>query len=219
MTVNDEQKLAIFAVATPYAWDVVESAQRASLAPVAIDNHGGANSALPGLATPELLDPDTPFTLGLSSAPQRALALRAAHGIGLTDPHTLTDPTAIVASTVTLGHAVYVNAGAVIASNVSIGCATNVNRSASVGHDNRVGFACSIGPGAILAGSIVVGDGVTIGAGATILPGLTIGEGATVGAGAVVTSSVQPHTVVVGNPARVLRTIAAPIGIGTCPYC
>lgn len=47
----------------------------------------------------------------------------------------------------------------------------------------------------------------TIGSGATILPGLTIGEGAMVGAGAVVTEDVPAWTVVVGNPARVVRTI------------
>ena len=44
-----------------------------------------------------------------------------------------------------------------------------------------------------------------IGSNATILCGVTIGEGALVGAGAVVTKDVPDHTVVAGNPARVLR--------------
>jgi acetyltransferase-like isoleucine patch superfamily enzyme len=47
--------------------------------------------------------------------------------------------------------------------------------------------------------------GCSIGANATILPGLTIGQNAMVGAGAVVTRSVPPHAVVVGNPARIVR--------------
>lgn len=51
--------------------------------------------------------------------------------------------------------------------------------------------------------------GASIGAGAVILPGVTVGEGAMVGAGAVVTKDVAPHTVVVGNPARVTRTLAS----------
>ena len=46
-----------------------------------------------------------------------------------------------------------------------------------------------------------------IGAGATILPGVTIGENAIVGAGCVVTHDVEPNTVVVGNPARVIRKL------------
>ena len=45
----------------------------------------------------------------------------------------------------------------------------------------------------------------SIGSNATILCGITIGEGALVGAGAVVTRDVPPNTVVVGNPAKVLR--------------
>jgi acetyltransferase-like isoleucine patch superfamily enzyme/dTDP-4-dehydrorhamnose 3,5-epimerase-like enzyme len=47
--------------------------------------------------------------------------------------------------------------------------------------------------------------GASIGANATILPGISIGQNAMVGAGAVVTRSVPPHAVVVGNPARIVR--------------
>lgn len=53
-------------------------------------------------------------------------------------------------------------------------------------------------------GKRIVNDWVYIGAGAQIMPGVTIGEGALVAAGAIVTKSVPPHTVVGGNPARVI---------------
>lgn len=46
-----------------------------------------------------------------------------------------------------------------------------------------------------------------IGAGATILPGVTVGENAVVGAGSIVTKDVEPNTVVVGNPAHVIRRL------------
>lgn len=60
--------------------------------------------------------------------------------------------------------------------------------------------------------------GASIGANATILPGITIGAGAMVGAGAVVTRSVPPHAVVVGNPARIQRYMAdAAAGVAAAP--
>jgi acetyltransferase-like isoleucine patch superfamily enzyme len=48
-----------------------------------------------------------------------------------------------------------------------------------------------------------------IGGGAIICPGVEIGTEAFVGAGAVVTKDVEPRKLVVGNPARVLRDVAA----------
>jgi UDP-2-acetamido-3-amino-2,3-dideoxy-glucuronate N-acetyltransferase len=53
----------------------------------------------------------------------------------------------------------------------------------------------------------VLKKGCSIGAGATVLSGVTVGQDAMVGVGAVVTSSVPPGTVVMGNPARIVRYI------------
>ena len=53
-------------------------------------------------------------------------------------------------------------------------------------------------------GQTIVRKGASIGANATILPGITIGARAMVGAGAVVTRSVPPNAVVVGNPAKIV---------------
>ena len=50
-------------------------------------------------------------------------------------------------------------------------------------------------------------DNVWLGGNVTILGGVTIGAGSTVGAGSVVTKSVPPRSVVVGNPARVIKTL------------
>ena len=55
--------------------------------------------------------------------------------------------------------------------------------------------------------STLVKKGASIGANATVLPGLTIGEGAMVGAGSVVTKDVPPRTLVIGNPARIVRSL------------
>lgn len=61
----------------------------------------------------------------------------------------------------------------------------------------------------VYAKPITVEDNVWIGGSATILGGVTIGKNAIVGAGAVVTKDVEPNTIVVGNPARVLCKITA----------
>lgn len=59
--------------------------------------------------------------------------------------------------------------------------------------------------------STIVKKGASIGANATILPGVTIGSQAMVGAGAVVTHSVPPNAIVVGNPARIVGYVDTPI--------
>lgn len=61
----------------------------------------------------------------------------------------------------------------------------------------------------------LVKKGASIGSGATILSNVTIGERAIVGAGSVVTRDVPPDTIVVGNPARVLRKIVVTTGSTT----
>ena len=48
----------------------------------------------------------------------------------------------------------------------------------------------------------IIEDNVSIGTGAIIMCGITIGKGAVIAAGAVVTKNVEPHSTVVGIPAR-----------------
>jgi acetyltransferase-like isoleucine patch superfamily enzyme len=50
--------------------------------------------------------------------------------------------------------------------------------------------------------------GASVGSGATILCNVTIGENAIVGAGSVVTKDVPANTIVAGNPAKLLRSLA-----------
>jgi maltose O-acetyltransferase len=54
---------------------------------------------------------------------------------------------------------------------------------------------------------ITIGNDCWIGGGVIICPGVTIGDGVTVGAGSVVTKDVESRSVVVGNPARVVKKV------------
>ena len=54
-------------------------------------------------------------------------------------------------------------------------------------------------------GDTVIGNDVWIGQNAVVLPGVQIGDGAIIGANSVVGCDVAPYTIVIGNPANVLR--------------
>ena len=58
---------------------------------------------------------------------------------------------------------------------------------------------------------ITIGNDVWIGVRAIILPGVEIGEGSIIGAGAVISKSVPPYSIVVGNPGKIVRNRKDPI--------
>ena len=51
----------------------------------------------------------------------------------------------------------------------------------------------------------ILGSDVWVGCNSVVMAGVLVEHGAVIGAGAVVTKSVPPYAIVVGNPARVLR--------------
>lgn len=97
-----------------------------------------------------------------------------------------------------------------LTSNIRIGRCFHASLYAYVEHDCIIGDYVTFAPGVHCNGNIRIGNHAYIGAGAMVRQGrpgemLTIGEGAIVGMGAVVTQDVPPGSVVVGNPARILR--------------
>lgn len=54
-------------------------------------------------------------------------------------------------------------------------------------------------------GDVVIGNDVWIGSNCSIMSGVTIGDGAVIAANSNVTKSVDPYTIVGGNPAKVIR--------------
>lgn len=57
----------------------------------------------------------------------------------------------------------------------------------------------------ITVSEVIIHNKVWIGANVVILPGVVLGEHVIVGAGSVVTQSVPPYSVVVGNPAKIIK--------------
>jgi carbonic anhydrase/acetyltransferase-like protein (isoleucine patch superfamily) len=153
--------------------------------------------------TPEIAA--LPYLVPLFTPANRHRAVADAEEMGFTTPFSFIDPTVAVPRSLTAEPGLWVNTGAILGGAGSFGRFVLINRGASVGHHARLGEFAAIGPNATLAGEVTMGAGVSVGAGAVVLPRITVLEHAVVGAGAVVTRDVPARTLVVGNPARVVR--------------
>lgn len=108
---------------------------------------------------------------------------------------------------ITLGKRVFINSGCkfqdqggvVIGDDCLIGHNTVL---ATLNHDLAPSRRADMHPA-----PIVIGRNVWIGANATVLSGVTIGDNAVVAAASVVTKDVPDNAVVVGSPARVVRSL------------
>ena len=132
------------------------------------------------------------------------------------------------------GHGVLIRENNQIGDNVSIGSHSVIEHHVTIGNGCRVHSNAFIpeftvledgawvGPCVVITNAkyprspnakdnlrgVIIKKDAKIGAGAVILPGVVIGAGALVGAGAVVTRDVKDGAVVVGNPAKVIKTIS-----------
>ncbi len=121
-------------------------------------------------------------------------------------PRRVISPYAVIDEEVELGEGVQILIGACIGLAANIGAFSIVNSNATIDHECRVGEGVHVMGGAAIAGRVKIGDAATIGTNATILPDMTVGAGAQVGAGALIREDVLENEVVVGVPARHLRT-------------
>lgn len=75
-----------------------------------------------------------------------------------------------------------------------------------VGHDSTLKQFAHIATNAVVGANVVVGKACHLGSNSTIREKIIIGDFSLVGAGAVVLNDVPENSIVVGNPARLLRT-------------
>jgi len=108
--------------------------------------------------------------------------------------------------------------GVFVEGDVQVGDRTTVKCGVQLWDGVRLGDDVFVGPNATFSNDpfprsrqrpaayaqTIVENGASIGANATLLPGIRIGSGAMIGAGAVITRSVPPNAIVVGNPARIV---------------
>lgn len=92
-----------------------------------------------------------------------------------------------------------------------------------VNHETIIGMNCTLRhsttignkmlPDGTASGSPKIGNNVEIGSNVVIIGPITVGDNAVIGAGSVVVKDVPSCTVVVGNPARVIRTLNTPLSL------
>lgn len=75
-----------------------------------------------------------------------------------------------------------------------------------VGHDSILKKFAHIATNSVIGANVTVGRACHIGSNATIREKIKIGDFSLVGAGSVVLKDVSDNTIVVGNPAKILRT-------------
>ncbi len=123
--------------------------------------------------------------------------------------------TARLIGRVTLGERSSVWPGVVIRADhepITIGRLVNIQDNAVLHADPdlpvRIGDNVTIGHSAVVH-ACTIGNNVLIGIGAVILNGAVIGDGVVVGAGALVPEGkvIEPRTLVLGVPAKVVRTL------------
>lgn len=115
------------------------------------------------------------------------------------------DPNFILSRTSTIDKGSTIHMGTTITVNVHIGKGCIINTQANIGHDVLVGDYTVISPNVSIGGDVNIGSNCYLGSGAIIRNGVSIGENSIIGMGSVVLESVEANSVMVGNPAKLLR--------------
>ena len=144
---------------------------------------------------------------GYHGAQRAALSNTLRMRFGLT-PRSVIAPNAMIDSSAEIGDGVQIMPGAFVGVDTVIGDYALLNSVCSVDHEGRIGRGVHIMGAAALAGRVSVGDHAGVGTNATVLPDVTIASGVQVGAATLVRKDTPENAVVVGCPARRIRTEA-----------
>jgi sugar O-acyltransferase (sialic acid O-acetyltransferase NeuD family) len=108
-------------------------------------------------------------------------------------------------TSVKLGEGNLFNANVVITADISIGDFNYFNRCCSISHDSVIGNYNFIHSGVHPCGGLNMGHKNWLGVGSVVIQGVKLGNNITIGAGAVVLKEVADNSIMVGNPAKLLR--------------
>lgn len=115
-------------------------------------------------------------------------------------------PSTILTHRATLGEDIVIAAGCILTNQIHIGNHVQVNMDCTIAHDASLEDFVTVSPGVHVSGNVTLHEGCYIGTGTVIIEKKAIGAWSLIGAGSVVIADVPPNSVVVGNPAKVIKT-------------
>lgn len=128
-------------------------------------------------------------------------------GIAMENYATLIHPNASVSRYTDIGKGTVIMSEVAIMPNCKIGNHVWILPQVYIGNDTEIGDYTIMTESVTHAGEGVVKEGVYIGLNSSIIENITIGEWSLIGMGSVVIRDVPPYSVVVGNPARVIKEL------------
>ncbi len=115
-------------------------------------------------------------------------------------------PSAFVSDTARVGKGSVIYPNCFVGHNTILGERTFVLSNSIINHDSQLEDDIIITASVSIAGYVKIGAGCYIGQACNIKEYLTIGKNSLIGMGSVVLRDVTPNSVMVGNPAKRLRT-------------
>jgi acetyltransferase-like isoleucine patch superfamily enzyme len=164
-------------------------------------------------------EPLSPAVIGESTIVSTGAIVFAGSSIGA---RVILGDQSCVRERVTIGDDVVLGRGSLVENDTTIGAMTRIQADAYITAYSTLEEHVFVAPCVVTTNDNFMGRteqrhelmkgptirrGARVGGGAVLCPGVEIGEEAFVGAGAVVTKDVAPRTIVVGNPARMLREV------------
>ena len=140
----------------------------------------------------------------------RTIICKICHPLAKIGKGSYAAPSSTIGYSSAVGHNSYLAKGTII-SNTIVGNYCSIGPYALIGlgeHDLN-SYSTSLSSGAhnasLLGDKTLLGSDVWIGAGAVVRAGIKVGHGAVIGANSVVTKDVEPYSVIVGSPGRVIK--------------
>jgi sugar O-acyltransferase (sialic acid O-acetyltransferase NeuD family) len=122
---------------------------------------------------------------------------------------TIIHPSAVVSPDARIGYNTVIMPNVVVSAGSVVGNHCMILPNTIIAHDSTVGDLTLIGSNVTISGYVKIGENCYIGSGVSVREKIVVGRGSLVGLGSSVVSDVEPHVVVAGNPARMLRRLSA----------